>query len=243
MRCRLRPKVVHRFHSGDHGRERRGDLRVGVVGPMIFAIDLIFVNRGVKRGLNLRRGTGKLDDVAAVGNLPHGETVRAQPRRDGLQVFFGWTELRSVFLGRQPTMEIGRILDLLLHQQIFDSGFLRVAVLEDQEHAVHREVGRRGAAVESGLGHGVGVAVENGEAFFVDGLGNSALQIGCLAGCETCDGENREGEKQKADRPVEIHRAPPSRAYLRDLRGAGTKRADPVIQPVHHPRTGLAECN
>ena len=66
-------------------RQRRRNLRVARVRPVLFSVHQIFVDRGVKGFLHLAGRAGELQHGSSFGRA-HAKSVRLQPRRDGLEV-------------------------------------------------------------------------------------------------------------------------------------------------------------
>ena len=76
---RLPAEIMQSVYALDDRCKSCGDLGIGGVRPVLFAINNVAVNRGMKSLLHLARVAGKVDHRAAVSNLDNLEPVRSQP--------------------------------------------------------------------------------------------------------------------------------------------------------------------
>ena len=193
-------EIVERLYPSNYRRERGGNLRVRGVGPVALAIHDVRVNFRVEGGLELDGGAGEFDGAAAVGDFVDLETLRLEPGDDGLNVGVGGAELLSELLRREPLVVIGGGFVLLLIEQGFESRFLSGAALQDEQHAVEREAGWGGAAVEFGARERTDVALQDDEILCVDRL-RDARGNGSLLGSgkrheqKECGGPSRRAKK------------------------------------------------
>src|SRR4029077_7657761 len=111
---RLTRKSVQSGDASDDGPQRRWDLRVTRVRPVILAVDCVFVNLRVERFAHLASRAGEVDYRAAIRDLVHGETMGLEPRSNRLDVLVCGTVLLSELLGSKPVMIIWRGSVLLL---------------------------------------------------------------------------------------------------------------------------------
>src|ERR1017187_886254 len=137
---------------------------------MLFAVDNELMNRGVKSFLHLSDVARELDHAAAIQRLADLKTVRFKPRGDAPNILLGSTKLAAEFGGGEPLVIVWRGLVLLLGHKLFERSLLRWAALENQLHAVRREVSWRGAAIELRAGQRVRVAMQHHEFCFVHRL-------------------------------------------------------------------------
>jgi hypothetical protein len=82
-------------------------------------------------------------------------------------------------------------LVLLFGQKVLDSGFLRRGVLEDQQHAIHRQTARGGATIELRACERMGVTLQHDKIALIDGLLDAALRLGCLRESRTCQSDEQ----------------------------------------------------
>src|SRR6266705_5040448 len=114
----LLQEIVQRIYSRHHRRQRRRNLRIAGICPVLFSVHHIFVNRGMQRFLYLGCGARKLDYGSPFGHLADLKAVHLQPRCDGLKVLIRRTELPPELLRRKPFVVVGRSFLLLVIQQL-----------------------------------------------------------------------------------------------------------------------------
>ena len=77
------------MHADNDRRERRRNLRVAHVGPVLLAIHDESVNRRVERFLNLGCGSREFEDGPAGRDRGNLKTMLLEPGRDDLNVLIG----------------------------------------------------------------------------------------------------------------------------------------------------------
>src|ERR1700733_11913143 len=211
-------KIVERSYAGDGGRESRWNGWVARVGPVLLRINRVTVNRGMKRGLDLRGVAGELDHVAAVRDFVDLKAVRLEPPGNFLDVRLRRTKLFAEFLGRQPFVIIGRRAVLLLREQSLERRALSRSGLEHEHHAVHREAARRRALIVFRAGERMGIASKDDELAVVNRLSDQGRRAGGLSGAAlrgNADGKDRwktTAQKKWVDTPT-----PPRDIEPRDI--------------------------
>ncbi len=146
---RLSAKVVQRIDAADCRRQRRRNLRIAGIGPVLLAVDHVLVNCGMQRLLHLAGGAGELHHSAALGRA-HLKSMRLQPRSDGLNVSVAGAELLAEVPGCQPFVIVGRTPVLLVVEKLFQRRFLLRTTLQYQKHALHGQRGRGAAQIKLG---------------------------------------------------------------------------------------------
>ena len=104
-------EIVERRDADDYRRQRRGNLRVHRIRPVIFTHsrgvrDRVFMYRGMEGLLHLARRAGKFDRVAPVRHMIDLKALRLQPRSNGLNILLGRSELLPELRGGQPLVII-----------------------------------------------------------------------------------------------------------------------------------------
>src|ERR1700723_4722720 len=104
---------MQREPSRHRRRQRRRNLWVSIVGPVLFSLDDILVDRRVKSFPHLAGGAGELKHGPPLGraNL---KSVRLQPGSNNLNVIIRRPELLAELRGCKPLMEVGGRLILLV---------------------------------------------------------------------------------------------------------------------------------
>src|SRR3954469_13329296 len=97
-------------------KQRRRNLRIAGIRPVLLAIDDVLVNGGMKRFLHLARRPGKLQHRSSFGST-HLKAVGLQPSCNGLHVSIAWAESLPKFLRGHPLVIAGRMLVLLIVKQ------------------------------------------------------------------------------------------------------------------------------
>src|ERR1700678_598026 len=78
-------EVVQRQYTGHSRRQRRRNRGITRVGPVLFSLDDVFMDRGMQGFLHLPSVAGKLKHGAALRGA-YLESVRLQPRTNRLHV-------------------------------------------------------------------------------------------------------------------------------------------------------------
>ena len=139
---------MQRDDAGDDRAERLGNARVRVVGDMLLAFHVVVMNLGVEGLLDEARGSGELDEDAAIAYLVHSEALILKPIGDGRYIGCGGTIDLAELHGFEPMVEVGRIRIRLPGHECFQRGFLLRAALEEKNHAFHRKRCRNLATVK-----------------------------------------------------------------------------------------------
>ena len=92
--------------SGNHGWDR--------VGKVHFAIFVIAVDFRLKGALHLRGVATESDGVPNSRDVDDLESLRLEPGRNTINVVLAKTETFRIPLGSQPSMEVRRLMILLL---------------------------------------------------------------------------------------------------------------------------------
>ena len=125
----MQPKVVQRHHSGNGRSQRRGNLRIGRVGPVLRIVDQVLVNVSVKGRAHLAGRSAELNHGAPARNWADRKSMAAEPLRDLLDVLLiGAKSLPELFRA-EPCMEVRRAWVLLLGQKLLQRGFALRAAL------------------------------------------------------------------------------------------------------------------
>ena len=90
---------MQRIHPRYDRRQRRRNLRIAGVGPVLFSVHHKLVNRSMQPFLNLGRGSGKLDHRSAFGHLADLKAMHLQPRSHSLNILIRRAELPPELLG------------------------------------------------------------------------------------------------------------------------------------------------
>ncbi len=151
MQHGLGGKIVQRHHPRHRRRQRRRNLRVAGVGPVLLTVHQVGVDLGVEGGLNLRLHAGKFDHSASVRDAVHLEAVRLQPSGDELQVLIRRSEVNAEFIGSEPLVVIRRSFVLLVVEQGAQGMVLLRAALQHQQHALQGQVRRRRRRYQTGV--------------------------------------------------------------------------------------------
>src|SRR5439155_10440676 len=106
-------KIVQRSDAGHNGRQRRRNLGIAGIGPVLLALDEVLVDFGAQRLAHQTRRAGKLDDGAARRHALDLETLGREPVGYGLDVRIGRPEPLSKLAGCKPLVIIWRGLGLL----------------------------------------------------------------------------------------------------------------------------------
>jgi hypothetical protein len=115
----------------------------------------------------------ELDRAAAVTDSADGEALAGKPICDRLDVSIGGAELGAKLGGREPLMEHrGRFVLLLCHEAV-ERGFLRIAVAEREDHALHGRASVDRAEIRGQLCVGMRISYQRG-ALCVVHLGGDA---------------------------------------------------------------------
>src|SRR5208282_1253571 len=112
-RVRAPGEVVQGEDALHNSREGGGNRGIAGIGPVLFAIDRVLVDRSVKRLLHLAGRSGKFDRGSAFRESCDLKAARPQPRRDLLHVAVSGAEPRAELLGSKPLVVVGRRLVLL----------------------------------------------------------------------------------------------------------------------------------
>ena len=120
----LLTEVMEGHDSRDDRRKRRGNLRIAGVCPMGFPIHDVPVNGGMQSRFDLRRRPRKLNQRASPRNVDGLKSKGRKPGRNGLYVRVGGSELLPELIGRKPLVVARGGLDLLLLEQILQTGLL-----------------------------------------------------------------------------------------------------------------------
>src|ERR1035438_3105153 len=121
---------MQREHSRHSRCQRRRNLWVSIVGPVLLSFDYILVDRGVKCFPHLARRAGKLKHGAPFGRADL-KSVRLQPRSNNLDVIISRPELLAELRGCKPLMEVGGRLILLIVEKFSQCGFLIWTTLQN----------------------------------------------------------------------------------------------------------------
>jgi len=125
----------HQRLDGCRQRQIRG------VGEMNFGAHLVAVDPGMECRLDLARRAAETDKIAAACGVPDGESLRAQPEGDFVQIGRTRPEPVGVGLRRQPIVIVRRCRVLLFRQQLFESGLPIGRRLQHQGDVPEREIG------------------------------------------------------------------------------------------------------
>ena len=106
------------MNPGDHWSQRRRNLRISIIRPMIFALHRVSVNLSVKGLAYESRGSVELNDRLARRDVVHRESLSLKPGRHRLYVGVGGAELRAELRRGEPLVVIGRRFVLLLVDQL-----------------------------------------------------------------------------------------------------------------------------
>ncbi len=126
------------------------------------------------------RRAGKLDDRAARRDVRHVEALRREPIGDRLEVGIRRAKLLPELLGRQPLVEAGGGLHLLVIKQLPQGGFLVGAALQDQQDSLQGQVVRRHALVKFPARQRVDVSRESDQVVRVHCLRHAGASGGAL---------------------------------------------------------------
>jgi hypothetical protein len=89
-----------------------------------------------------------------------------------LNVRVGGSELLPELIGSKPPVVARGGLDLLLLEQILQSGLLVGTALQNELHAIHRQIRRRGALIVLGERERVSVSRKGDQSSRVDSIRN-----------------------------------------------------------------------
>jgi len=91
---------------------------------VLYSLNAITMQLGVKGACDLARGTGESDQAASGGNLFDRESVGREPASDLRQLWFAGSKLGSKLGGREPLLIMRRARILLRFHQGIECGLL-----------------------------------------------------------------------------------------------------------------------
>jgi hypothetical protein len=189
---RFAVKVVQAGNACHYWGQRTGNLGITGVGPMRFAVDDVFVDRGVKGLLHHGGSAGEFDHGSAFAHLCYLEAVRLQPGSHGLNVGVSGAELLAELLGCEPLVVVRRRFVLLFVKQTQEGGVLFRAALQNQQHPLHGLRRWSRAPVVTRKSERMGIAAQDRKAGVIDRLRDTRLDCRLL-------GEHTTGEQEKGD--------------------------------------------
>ena len=164
-------KIMQRRYSRNCRNQRRRNLRITCVCPVLFAIDNVFVNGSVKCLTYLARGPGKLQ-YRSPFRSSHLKAVGLQPSGNCLHVRVRRAEFLPEFLRGEPLVIIRRMPVLLIVKQLAQRQLLFRTAFQHQQHSLHWQRCRRSPQIEFRPGQGMGISLQRRELPFVDSLGD-----------------------------------------------------------------------
>ena len=170
---RLRAKVVQATDCEYDRLQSRRNGRLGRVGKVQLALDLVTVNRGMKPVLHLPGIAAEPDPLARPRHLLDFEFLRLQPGNDPGDVARAETEPISVLFRREPLVIVRRCRIALLAEKLFDGRLLGWSGPE--YHCYGWELQQRicRAQIRTRLGPGVQIALQDDRLLRVDPTGNA----------------------------------------------------------------------
>jgi len=100
---------MQRSHACDDRRERGGNFGVARIRPVLFAIDHVAMNFGVKGLGDLTSRTGELDHVTRVGDTTDLETVLLEPAGNLCEIGVRNAEALAELSGCKPFVILRRL--------------------------------------------------------------------------------------------------------------------------------------
>ena len=149
---------------------RQGLRNLGVAGIRIMqcAIDLVFADGSMEGGLDLRSRAAKDNTAAGGRHLADAHPMPLQPGRGAVYVRLRYAKpLPELFRG-QPVMVVGRTGIFLSPQQLLENRLLRVVRLQEQNHPLHRVVGRNSSHLILGPGQRMPMSGEYNPLLVID---------------------------------------------------------------------------
>ena len=116
MALRTADEIMQRRYSRYCRDQRRRNLRIAGIRPVLLAIDDVLVNGSVKRLLHLACRPGKLQHGSPFRG-PELKAVGLQPSRNRVHIGIARAELFPKFLRGHPLVIAGRMLVLLIVKQ------------------------------------------------------------------------------------------------------------------------------
>jgi len=162
---------MQRRYSRDCRNQRRRNLRITRICPVLFAVDDVFVNRSVKRLAYLARRPRKLQYRSPFGRS-HLKAVALQPSGNCLHVGVRRAEFLAEFLRRQPLVIGRRMPVLLIVKQLAQRQLPLRTAFEHQQHPLHGQRCRSSPQIEFRPGQGIRISLQLRDLPFVDSLGD-----------------------------------------------------------------------
>ena|SRR5437016_1595746 len=136
MKSRLLAKIMQCPHPSDCRRQRRGNLRVTIISPVLFPVHQIFVHLGVQSFLYLCRHACELDHRTPVAYTIYLKAMRTQPPTNGFHIRISWAKLSPEFVGREPFVVTRGSFVVLIVKQLVQCCLLFRAALQDEQHSL-----------------------------------------------------------------------------------------------------------
>ena len=209
-------EVVQRDNADDRRGERGGNLRVGHIGDVLFAVDVEIVNLGAEGVAHLPGGAGENNGLRV--NDVDREARRLEPRGDGFGIFGSEAEALLKFGGRQPLVVVRRLGVLLIARELVQLLLFLGGETELQLHVLEAKISGNRPAVIPRVGFRARIALEHDHATGIHSLSDqaargtsgAALRFGRGAAKEKSEGANRADGEENSSR----QKPPP---HARDL--------------------------
>ncbi len=168
---RLAGEAVEGDDAVGDGGQAAGEGRIGGVGVVDPAPDLVIVDLGAEGRLHLGGAAAEVDPSAAGGDLVDREAVVPQPGDRGLDVVFIASEALPELLGGEPAVIVRGGGVLLVGEQPVELPLGPAPEGEREDHPLHGQARVGAPAVELRPGQPVDVVGQDDAVGVVDGGG------------------------------------------------------------------------
>ena len=166
----LRPEIVHRGDSRYDRRERGGNLRIAIVGVMLFSLDEVGVDFRVEGPADLPGVAGEFNGCFAPADTRYGKAMRLEPCDHPRDIRLSRAVQLAELLRREPLVIAAAARSVGILNKLAKRGLPRGRALKEQKHAFSWKRINNRTLIVAGLGQRMYVASEGDALAVIDGL-------------------------------------------------------------------------